>query len=304
MSAPSLSSDQSTAPPTEAFAVAPRSQWQLVRRRFLRHRLAVASVVVFALLVAAAYLMPLFWRYGYQDLTPDLSTGPSAKHLLGTDEIGHDVFAQVLRGTQTSVQVSLVAMLVGEILGVTVGAIAGYYRGWIDSLFMRSVDVILTVPVLVLVIVLAQITGGTWWAVALILGGVGFAPTSRLVRSLFLSLRERDHVRAARALGARDARIILVHLLPNALGPIIVDATLAIANAILAESALSFLGFGVRPPDVSLGALISSGVDAAQTRPWLFYFPGLAIIVLVLSVNFIGDGLRDALDPTQQRVRA
>jgi peptide/nickel transport system permease protein len=140
--------------------------------------------------------------------------------------------------------------------------------------------------------------------VALILGGLGFAPTSRLVRSVILSLREREYVEAARALGATDKRIIWRHLLPNSLGPIIVDSTLAVANAILVEAALSFLGFGIQPPDVSLGMLITDGIDASQTRPWLFYFPGLAIIVLVLTVNFIGDGLRDALDPTQQRVRA
>jgi peptide/nickel transport system permease protein len=169
---------------------------------------------------------------------------------------------------------------------------------------MRAVDVVLTVPVLVLVLVLSRLTGGNWWSMALIIGGVTAAPTSRLVRSVFLSLREREYVEAARALGATDNRIIWRHLLPNSLGPIIVDATLAVAGAILTEASLSFIGFGIQPPDVSLGTLINDGVNASQTRPWLFYFPGLAIIIVVLTVNFIGDGLRDALDPTQQRVRA
>jgi peptide/nickel transport system permease protein len=256
------------------------------------------------LVLAVAFIYPLFMKHPFDYQSDDLSVGPSSKHLFGTDSIGQDVFAQVLRGIQTSVKVSLLAMAVGEILGVFVGALAGFYRGWVDSLLMRAVDVVLTVPVLVLVLVLSRIAGGSWWMIALIIGGVTAAPTSRLVRSVFLSLREREYVEAARALGATDSRIIWRHLLPNSLGPIIVDATLAVAGAILTESALSFIGFGIKAPDVSLGKLISDGVNASQTRPWLFYFPGLAIIIVVLTVNFIGDGLRDALDPTQQRVRA
>ncbi|HEX3814641.1 MAG TPA: ABC transporter permease [Mycobacteriales bacterium] len=286
------------------FTVQARSQWQMVSRRFFAHRLAMISLVVFVLVLAVAFIYPLFMKHPFDYQSDDLSVGPSSKHLFGTDSIGQDVFAQVLRGIQTSVKVSLLAMAVGEILGVFVGALAGFYRGWVDSLLMRAVDVVLTVPVLVLVLVLSRIAGGSWWMIALIIGGVTAAPTSRLVRSVFLSLREREYVEAARALGATDSRIIWRHLLPNSLGPIIVDATLAVAGAILTESALSFIGFGIKAPDVSLGKLISDGVNASQTRPWLFYFPGLAIIIVVLTVNFIGDGLRDALDPTQQRVRA
>jgi peptide/nickel transport system permease protein len=286
------------------FTVAARSQWQMVARRFFAHKLAMASLVVFIVVVAGAFIVPLFMKHGYQYQGDDLSVGPSSKHLFGTDSIGHDVFAEVLRGIQTSIKVSFLAMIVGEAVGIVIGAVAGFYRGWADSLLMRAVDVVLTVPVLVLVLVLSRLTGGNWWSMALIIGGVTAAPTSRLVRSVFLSLREREYVEAARALGATDTRIIWRHLLPNSLGPIIVDATLAVAGAILTESALSFIGFGIQPPDVSLGTLINDGVNASQTRPWLFYFPGLAIIIVVLTVNFIGDGLRDALDPTQQRVRA
>jgi len=287
------------------FTVAARTQWQMVTRRFFAHKLAMISLTVFVIVVGVAFILPLFMKHDFHYYkTNPLSASPSAKHLFGTDSIGHDVFAETLRGIQVSVEVSMLAMVIGEALGIVIGAIAGFYRGWVDSLLMRAVDVILTVPVLVLVLVLSTAVGGSWWIIALIIGGVSAAPTSRLVRSVFLSLREREYVEAARALGATDKRIIWRHLLPNSLGPIIVDATLAVAGAILTESALSFIGFGIQPPDVSLGNLINQGVNASQTRPWLFYFPGMAIIIVVLTVNFIGDGLRDALDPTQQRVRA
>jgi len=243
--------------PTEStvereFTVEARSQWQLTRRRFFAHRLAIASLFLFVAMIVAAFVVPHFWTYSYGDLSNELSKGPSVKHPFGTDSIGHDIFAQTLRGIQTSVKVSFLATFVGEVVGVLVGAIAGFYRGWIDSALMRLVDVALVIPILVLVAVLATISGGSWWAIAFIIGGTSWAATSRLVRSIILSLREREYVEAARALGATDKRIIWRHLLPNSLGPIIVDSTLGIAGAILLEAALSFLSFGINAPDVSL----------------------------------------------------
>ncbi len=290
--------------PEREFTVKARTQRQMVARRFFAHKLAVGSLVVFLLLLLAAFVVPFFWTYSYNTITNTLSAAPSSTHPFGTDSLGHDVFAEVMRGAQTSIKVSALAMIVGETTGVLIGAFSGYYRGKLDATLMRAVDVLLTLPLFVFIAVLQKITGGTWWIIALIIGGLGAGLTSRLVRSVFLSLREREYVEAARALGATDKRIIVRHLLPNALGPIIVDATLTFALAIITEASLSFLGFGITPPDVSLGTLIQDGVAASQTRPWLFYFPGFVIIILVLTVNFIGDGLRDALDPTQQRVRA
>jgi ABC-type dipeptide/oligopeptide/nickel transport system permease subunit len=286
------------------FTVKARTQRQMVARRFFAHKLAVGSLIVFVLMLLAAFIVPFFWKYSYNTITNTLSAAPSWTHPFGTDSLGHDVFAEVLRGTQTSVKVSALAMIVGETTGVLIGAFSGYYLGKLDATLMRAVDVLLTLPLFVFIAVLQKITGGSWWIIALIIGGLGAGLTARLVRSVFLSLREREYVEAARALGATDKRIIMRHLLPNALGPIIVDATLTFALAIITEASLSFLGFGITPPDVSLGTLIQDGVAASQTRPWLFYFPGFVIILLVLTVNFIGDGLRDALDPTQQRVRA
>lgn len=286
------------------FTVRARTQREMVARRFFAHKLAMGSLVVFLIFLIGAFVVPHLWPYGYTQQTNDLSQSPSLVHPFGTDTLGQDVLAEVMRGIQTSMKVAFVAMAIGEVAGILIGAVAGLYRGWVDSLLMRAVDVILTIPAIALVAVLAKVSGGTWWGIAIILGGLGAGPTARLVRSVVLSLREREFVEAARALGATNSRIIARHLLPNSLGVIIVDATLAIALAILSEAALSFIGFGIHPPDISLGQMVSTGVDASQTRPWLFYFPGLVLVIMVLTINFIGDGLRDAFDPTQQRVRA
>lgn len=286
------------------FTVQARSQRQMVIRRFLQHKLAMSSLVLLAILVAGALIVPLFWHYSYQSTKSAGLLSPSMDHPFGTDTIGHDVLAQVLRGMQNSLRIAVVGVLFGETIGVLFGALAGYYRGWIDSSIMRAVDVILTLPALVLALVLAQVVGTSWWLIALILGGLGAGPSARLIRSVFLSLREREFVEASRALGATDSRIVMRHLLPNAMGPLIVDTTLNIALIMLGEAALSFLGKGLQPPDTSLGLLVSNGVDTVSTAPWLFYLPGLVLIAMILSINFIGDGLRDAFDPTQQRVRA
>lgn len=282
------------------------SQAQLVLRRFLRHRLAVAGLGVFLLICAFGFLGPLVWKYGVE-IVPGApsSAPPSAAHPFGTDQPGHDVLGQVMRGTQQSMKIALTVALLATTIGSIWGAVAGFYRGWVDALMMRFVDVLLALPFIAVAIALTvNIQGGsTWLGLALVLGLLAWLGISRIVRGVVLSLREQEFVEAARALGASDARIILRHLLPNALGPIIVAATITIALAILAETALSFIGFGVKTPDTSLGLLITSAQSAVFTRPWLFYFPGIFIILIVLSINFIGDGLRDAFDPRQTLVR-
>jgi ABC-type dipeptide/oligopeptide/nickel transport system permease subunit len=298
--------DQGPAPrATEReFTVAERGQFQLVLRRFLQHRLAVGSLVVLVLLVLLAYIGGALWKYDYGEFTPDNSAAPSLDHPFGTDSAGKDQFAQVLRGTQISLQIAVLVALFSTLVGTAWGAIAGYFGGLLDTIMMRVSDLVLTLPLLAVAAMLAHNFGGSWWLISLVIAGLYWAYVSRVARGVVLSLREKEFIEAARALGASDARIIFRHLVPNALGAIIVNATVLVAIAILLETSLSYLGFGVRPPDTSLGILVSEAQTALTTRPWLFYFPGLFIILIALTINFIGDGLRDALDPQQTKVRA
>jgi ABC-type dipeptide/oligopeptide/nickel transport system permease subunit len=289
------------------FTVQRRSQTQMVLRRFMAHKLAVGSLIVFLLVVVVSLIGGRFWKYGYADITPEFSSPPSLEHPMGTDGIGHDAMAQVLRGAQKSVQVALMVAILATTIGAVIGAIAGYYRGWVDAALMRFTDLILTIPSIAILAVLAATVSeqaGNWFFIGLVLALLQWTYIARVVRGTFLSLREKEFVEAARALGASDSRIMFRHLLPNATGSIIVNATITVAVAILVETALSYLGLGIQPPDTSLGLLISEGQQAATTRPWLFYFPGIIIVIIALTINFIGDGLRDAFDPTQTRVRA
>jgi ABC-type dipeptide/oligopeptide/nickel transport system permease subunit len=285
------------------FTVKERSQFRQAMRRFMRHRLAVASLVLFILIVLLAFLGPVFWKYTITDTSSPSNVPPTPGHPFGTDALGHDAFAQVLRGLQISVKVALCIAVVASTVGVVWGGISGYYRGLADSSLMRVADLILTIPAIALAAALGNTTSGAWWLIALILGGLSAPYVARVVRGVVLSLREQEFIEAARALGASDTRIILRHLVPNAFAVVIVNATLLVASGILAETALSYIGFGVRAPDTSLGLLITDAQSAVQTRPWLFYFPGLFIILIALTINFVGDGLRDALDPRQTRQR-
>jgi ABC-type dipeptide/oligopeptide/nickel transport system permease subunit len=293
--------------PEREFTVAARSQTQMIVRRFLAHKLAVGSLVLFLIVVVASLIGGRFWKYGYADITEEFSSSPSWGHPMGTDDIGHDSMAQILRGAQKSVQVALMVAFLATTFGAIIGALAGYYRMWVDSALMRFTDLVLTIPAIALLAVLAANVpeqAGNWLFVGLVLAALQWTYMARVVRGQFLSLREKEFVEAARALGASDTRIMFRHLLPNAIGSIIVNATITVAVAILLETALSYLGLGIQPPDTSLGLLISSGQQAASTRPWLFWFPGIFIVIIALTINFIGDGLRDAFDPTQTRVRA
>jgi len=280
-------------------AVKHRPQWRQAARRFRRHKLAVVSLMVFVLLVLLAFVGPALWKYRAGEITPDNSVPPSLKHPFGTDNLGHDMLAEVLRGLQISLQVALCIALMATMAGTAWGAVSGYYTGVVDAALMRLADLILTIPPIALAAALAHGSSGSWLSIASIIGALAAPYVARVVRGVVLSLRERDFVEAARALGASDLRIILCHIVPNAVAVVIVNATLLVAGGILAETALSFVGFGVRPPDTSLGLLITVAQGAVSTRPWLFYFPGLFIILVALTVNFVGDGLRDALDPRQ-----
>jgi ABC-type dipeptide/oligopeptide/nickel transport system permease subunit len=289
--------------PEREFTAPTRTQTQLVLRRFRQHRLAVASLIVLLALVLLAFVGGWLWKYSVADFTSDNSVPPSWQHPFGTDAAGRDTFAQVLRGTQISIGISVLVAVFATVVGTVWGTAAGYYRGRLDTVMMRIADLVLTLPLLAVAAVLGHNLGGSWWLIAVVIAGLYWAYVARVARGVVLSLREKEFVEAARALGASDARIIFGHLVPNAFGSIIVNATVLVSVAILLETALSYLGFGVRPPDTSLGLLVSDAQTAVDTRPWLFFFPGLFIILIALTINFIGDGLRDALDPQQTRVR-
>ncbi len=281
------------------------SQRALVWRRFRRHKLAMASLVALLLIGLAVALAPVLTPYNFSDQHLDrILQGPSAKHLLGTDQLGRDELTRLLYGGRVSLLVGLGVALVSAVVGTLAGAAAGYYGGRLDNFVMRLTDLFLSIPLLVLLIIASQATGGHILDIVLVVSLALWMFLARIVRGLFLSLREKEFVEAARAIGSSNARIIFRHMLPNALGVIIVNVTLTVAIAILTESLLSFLGFGIQPPTPTWGNMLEDGRGLMTIAGWLVWFPGLAILVTVLCVNFLGDGLRDALDPTQRRVRA
>ena len=284
-----------------------KSQWRILLGRFLHQRMGMIGLCVFALLAISSVLVGHFWQYSYTSITNNLNDPPSWSNPFGTNAIGNDMFAQVMAGVEKDIEIALTVAAMATLIGVTIGAIAGFYRGWVDSLLMRFVDLVLVLPVLAVLIVLANKLSkesDNWLGLAIIIGLLSWTYVARLVRADFLSLRERDFVEASRALGATNRRIIVKHMLPNAVGPIIVNATLTVALSIIFESTLSFLGLGVQPPNVSLGLLVDQGQDSASTEWWLFVFPVVFLIVLILCIFLIGDGLREAFDPKKSRVRA
>ncbi len=285
------------------FTVRERTQTSMVVSRFLRHRLALGSLVVFVALVLLVYLAPTIFGLDYKAINHPPRLSPSSTYPMGTDEIGHDYLALVLRGARQSLNIAFIVALMSSAFGAPYGAIAAHFGGKIDGFMMRIVDVILTLPFIVITGALAEHYGGTWYTVALLLGVTGWVINARVTRGVVLSVRNQDFVEAARALGASDTRIIFRHLLPNVTGVLIVQATLDIAAAILAEAGLSFIGLGIQSPDTSLGRLAQVSQGAIETRPWLFYFPCTTIVLICLCINFIGDGMRDALDPRQTRQR-
>ena len=277
-----------------------RTPLQRFQRTFLKHRLALTGLGVLLLVALAAALAPYLTPYTFdvQDLTIiGTPQPPSRAHLFGTDELGRDALTSVLYGARISMTVGLVSALISTLLGTLVGALSGYFRGWVDTALMRLTDIMLSIPLLPLVILLSGMLRPSVGLLIGIIGALGWMGTARLVRGQFLSLREREYVEASRALGGSHSRIMFRHILPNALGPIVVSTTLAVGSGIMLESALSFLGLGVQPPTPTWGNLLNSASQWLQGAPWLAVFPGLMILITVLSVNFLGDGLRDALDP-------
>ena len=287
----------------EGLTIQARTQWQLFRARFLHHKLAMLSLLILVLICGAALMAETLAPYEYDEI--DLinrSRAPTLEdqHYFGTDKIGRDYFSRVLYGTRTSVRVAFVVALLSTAIGTIIGALAGYYRGWLDNLLMRMTDFIIALPFLAILLIISAYVGrGSPFRVALILAFLLWTTIARIVRGNYLSLREKEFVEAAKASGASDARIIFRHILPNTLSPIIVNATLVVALAILLESTLSFLGFGIQPPTPALGKLIDDGRNAMLTDWWLVFMPGMVIVTICLCINFIGDGLRDAIDPTQ-----
>jgi peptide/nickel transport system permease protein len=276
-----------------------RGTWALAFERFLQHRLAVASVFVLGLLGLLCAFAPLVSPYDPEKTALLLiNEAPSPQHLMGTDALGRDLATRILFGGRVSLSVGVLAVAVAITLGTVVGALAGFYGRWIDGVLMRFVDMMFSFPRLFLLILIAVLAKGMSVPVIIIvLGALSWMTTSRLVRASFLALKEREFVIAAHAIGARDRDIILRHLLPNSMAPIIVSATLGVAGTIVAESTLSFLGLGIQPPVPSWGNMLEDATQDMAIAPWAAIFPGLAIFLAVVSINFIGDGLRDALDP-------
>jgi peptide/nickel transport system permease protein len=278
-------------------------------RRFRRHRLAVASSIILTLMILAIALGPFIWTVPINEIDFGASLeGPSFAHPFGTDDLGQDLLARMIYGGRISLAVGLAAMTVAVVVGIFIGAVAGMSRGWVDAFLMWLTDLFLSLPALPLLLLIIYLfrdglaaifgaEGGVFILVVIVIGGLRWMPVARLVRAQFLSLREKEFVEAARALGASPLRQVVRHILPNALGPVIVAGTIDVAAAIIAESTLSFLGLGF-PPDIpTWGRLLFDAKDHLDIAPHWALFPGAAIFLAVLTINFIGDGLRDALDP-------
>lgn len=281
------------------------SQMSVVWRRFRRHKLAMVGLIIILFLIVFSFTAPLWTPYdptipgpvAYYANPGYTNPNNGDYYLLGTDVIGRDVLSRIAYGGIISLSVGILSTIIVAVIGIIVGAIAGFYGGWIDSLLMRIVDVVLSLPGLPFLLALSTVLGPGYWTIVFSLTVLGWGGTSRLVRGSILALRNLDFVEATRALGASNSRIITRHLLPNSLAPIIVDATLNVGGFIVAESAVSFLGFGISEPASSWGNILAGLEEVAQRAPLQLIWPGLMIFLTVLSINFIGDALRDALDP-------
>ena len=283
------------------------SRRTLVARRFARNRLAVAALATLVALFVGCYALPPLLPYSYSELDfTALQTPPSPQHWFGTNALGQDVLAQVLRGMQKSMLIGVCVAVISTLIAATVGAIAGYFGGWRDRALMWFVDLVLVVPSFILIAIITPRTKNSANIALLIvlLAAFSWMISSRMVRGLTMSLREREYVLAARYMGVPNRTIIARHILPNVASILIIDTALNVGGAILAETGLSYLGFGVQPPDVSLGTLIADGTKSATTFPWVFLFPAGVLVLILVCANLTGDGLRDAFDPGSANLRA
>ena len=283
------------------------SRRTLVARRFARNKLAVAALAVLVTLFIGCYALPPLLPYSYSELDfYALQTPPSTAHWFGTNALGQDVLAQVLRGMQKSLLIGVAVAVISTLIAATVGSIAGYFGGWRDRALMWLVDLLLVVPSFILIAIITPRTKNSANVLLLIalLAAFSWMISSRMVRGLTMSLREREYVQAARYMGVPNRQIIARHILPNVASILIIETALNVGGAILAETGLSFLGFGVQPPDVSLGTLIADGTKSATTFPWVFLFPAGVLVTILVCANLTGDGLRDAFDPGSGNLRA
>ena len=271
---------------------------RVIGRRFSRNKLSVLSAITILLLITASILAPFIAPYDPTSIdVHNVLSPPNQKHLLGTDELGRDLLSRIIWGSRVSLKVGFVAVGIAILIGIIIGALSGFYGGWTDAILMRFVDIMLAFPTFFLILAVISILEQNIFTIMVVIGLTSWMDVARLVRAEFLSLKEKDFVGAARAVGASDKRLIFTHILPNALSPVFVAATFGVAGAILIESGLSFLGLGVQPPDPSWGNILTAGKDNIEVAWWLSFFPGFAILITVLSYNLVGEGLRDALDP-------
>jgi len=271
-------------------------------RRFIKNRLAVIGLAIVALIVLLAILAPVIAPYNpLQHDYDELLLSPSFEHLMGTDDLGRDIFSRVIYGTRYALLIGVAVVVLELLIGASLGFIAGYFGGGLETVIMRGVDTVLAIPTLILAIAIAGAFGGGLWVMIIAIAVAGWGEFTRLVRAQVLSLKELTYIEAARAIGAGEARIIFNHIVPNSMGPVLVYTTLYMPTAILWSAALSFLGLGAQPPTPEWGAIIADGRAFISYAWWIATFPGLAIMVTTLGFNFVGDGLRDALDPKFER---
>ncbi|OGW38423.1 MAG: peptide ABC transporter permease [Nitrospirae bacterium RBG_13_39_12] len=271
---------------------------KLFWQRFRKNKLAVAGGMIVLCLFIAAFLAPLVSPYSPDEIDrKEILEPPSFKHPLGTDDLGRDLLSRMIWGARISLAVGFVAVGIASLIGMILGALSGYYSGWTERVIMRFIDIMLSIPTFFLILAVIAFVGPSIWNIMIVIGITSWMGVARLVRAEFLSLKEREFVLAAKALGATDYRIIFRHIMVNSMAPVLVSAILGIAGAVLVESALSFLGIGIQPPDPSWGNILTLGKDNIEIAWWLSVFPGLAILITVLGYNLLGEGIRDSIDP-------
>lgn len=295
---PNLVPDKGTIEPNQQLQLKTRRMWVDSLLRIIKSKTSFIGLCIIIILIITAIFAPVIATHSPTDqIIVNRYQAPTADHWLGTDELGRDIFSRIVYGARISIQIGLFTVGISMIIGVLLGGIAGYFGRWIDLIIMRLIDILMAFPSILMAIALVAVLGPSLQNAMIAIGIVGIPQFARIVRSAVLSVKETEYIEAARAIGAKHKRILMQHVLPNCLAPIIVQATLGIGTAILDAAGLSFLGLGAQPPTPEWGAMLSDGRSALQTAPWVVAFPGIAIFLVVLGFNLFGDGLRDALDP-------